>query len=68
MTSISEQICVLIVDDEAPARKRLSDLLSRDPEVGRILEAENGVAAVALIQDYSYAEVNNGNATKSSSS
>ena len=51
MTSTLEQICVLIVDDEAPARKRLSDLLSRDPEVGRILEAENGVAAVALIQE-----------------
>jgi len=51
VTSTSEQICVLIVDDEAPARKRLFDLVSGDPEVGRVLEAENGVAAVALIQE-----------------
>jgi two-component system LytT family response regulator len=46
-----EQICVLVVDDEAPARRRLMDLLARDRDVGRVLEARNGVAAVTLIQD-----------------
>lgn len=51
MTASSEQIRVLVVDDEAPARKRLMDLLSKDPDVGKILEAKNGVDAVALIQD-----------------
>lgn len=45
-----ESIRVLIVDDEAPARKRLSDMLAQDRDVGGILEAQNGVAAVALIQ------------------
>jgi len=47
----AEPICVLVVDDEAPARKRLVDLLAKDHEVGRIIEAKNGVAAVPLIQD-----------------
>ena len=46
-----EQICVLVVDDEAPARRRLMDLLASDRDVGRVLEARNGVAAVTLIQD-----------------
>ncbi len=44
-------ISALVVDDEAPARRRLADLLKRDRGVGRILEAENGVAAVTLIQE-----------------
>jgi len=44
-------ITVLVVDDEAPARKRLADLLSGDREVGRILEAQNGLAATAMIQE-----------------
>lgn len=44
-----EPLCALVVDDEAPARKRLVDLLSRDPDIGRILEAENGFVAVSMI-------------------
>lgn len=44
-------IHVLVVDDEAPARKRLTDLLARDSDIGRLVEAKNGVEAVALIQD-----------------
>jgi two-component system, LytTR family, response regulator len=44
-------ICALVVDDEAPARRRLADLLAKDREIGRLLEAENGIAAVALIQE-----------------
>jgi two-component system LytT family response regulator len=46
-----EPICVLVVDDEAPARKRLVELLAKDREIGRILEAKNGVAAVPMIQE-----------------
>lgn len=45
-----ESIRVLVVDDEAPARKRLGDMLGKDPDIGSILEAENGVAAVAVIE------------------
>ncbi|GAA0541495.1 LytTR family DNA-binding domain-containing protein [Rhizomicrobium palustre] len=41
---------VLLVDDEAPARRRLHDLLSDDPEISTISEAENGLAAVAAIE------------------
>lgn len=43
-------ICALVVDDEAPARRRLTDRLAKDSDVGQILEAANGVAAIALIQ------------------
>ncbi|MDP9423586.1 MAG: response regulator [Pseudomonadota bacterium] len=46
-----ESIRALVVDDEAPARKRLTDMLARDRDVGKILEARNGVAAVAIIQE-----------------
>lgn len=42
---------MLVVDDEAPARGRLKELLSADRDVGRILEAPNGAAAVALIEE-----------------
>jgi two-component system, LytTR family, response regulator len=45
-----ESIRVLVVDDEAPARKRLADMLAKDRDIGGILEAENGAAAVALIE------------------
>jgi two-component system LytT family response regulator len=38
------------VDDEAPARRRLVDLLAKDRDIGKVLEAENGVGAVALIE------------------
>ncbi len=46
-----EQVCVLVVDDEAPARQRLVDLLRRDPQIGNVLEATDGLAAVGTIQD-----------------
>lgn len=46
-----EPICALVVDDEDFARKRLTDLLAKDPDIGRTLEAENGAAAVSLIQE-----------------
>lgn len=44
-----KKLRVLVVDDEAPARQRLVDLLGRDCQVGDILEAENGIAAVESI-------------------
>ena len=46
----AEPIRALIVDDETPARQRLTDLLQKDPEVRAILEAENGQAAVQVIR------------------
>lgn len=42
---------VLVVDDEAPARRLMTDLLRRDPDVASVSEAENGVAAVAAIEN-----------------
>jgi two-component system LytT family response regulator len=47
----SKPLCALVVDDEEPARRRLTDLLAKDRDIGRILQAEDGVEAVALIQD-----------------
>ena len=44
-----EQIRVLIVDDEKPARQRLIELLRNDSQVGDIPAAENGIAAVDTI-------------------
>jgi two-component system, LytTR family, response regulator len=46
-----ERIRALIVDDEAPARQRLRDLLAKDNQISTILEAQNGVAAVEMIQE-----------------
>jgi two-component system, LytTR family, response regulator len=40
---------VLIVDDEAPARERLVDLLRHDADVTAIAEAANGLVAVEMI-------------------
>jgi two-component system, LytTR family, response regulator len=45
----AERLRVLVVDDEAPARQRLVDLLRNDPQVGCILEAAHGKAAVEII-------------------
>ncbi|HEX4485370.1 MAG TPA: LytTR family DNA-binding domain-containing protein [Terriglobales bacterium] len=46
-----ERICVLVADDEAPARQRLIDLLRKDSGVATILEAANGQSAVEVIQE-----------------
>jgi two-component system LytT family response regulator len=40
---------VLIVDDEQPARQRLRELMDNDPDVGEMMEAENGLDAVEAI-------------------
>src|SRR4051812_14647812 len=45
-----EGIRVLVADDEVPARQRLTDLLRRDEHVTAVLEAGDGVAAVAVIE------------------
>lgn len=42
---------VLVVDDEAPARQRIVQLLRQDPWVAEILEADNGMTAVDLIRE-----------------
>src|SRR5579862_9447321 len=47
-----ENIKVIVVDDEAPARQRLLDLLHRDEQIGTILEACNGEDAFELIRDH----------------
>src|ERR1700744_3007279 len=45
-----ECIRVLVVDDEAPARQRLMDLLRQDPQVETVVEAANGIAAVDMLE------------------
>lgn len=50
MAQPADRLRVLVVDDEAPARQRLLDLLKRDPQVGLVLEAANGKAAVEIIR------------------
>lgn len=47
-----ETMRVLIADDEAAARRRLSDLLREDPHVGEILEASDGRMAARMILDH----------------
>ena len=43
------QLSVLVVDDEAPARRKLKRFLSDDPEIMNIQEATNGEEAVARL-------------------
>jgi two-component system LytT family response regulator len=50
MDKSADPLRVLVVDDEAPARKRLMDLLVADGDVQRVLEAKDGVAAISLIE------------------
>jgi len=49
MAQPAAQLRVLVVDDEAPARQRLVDLLKKDQQVGSVLEVVNGKAAVEII-------------------
>jgi two-component system LytT family response regulator len=49
--TMHDSIRVLIVDDEAPARQRLADLLRKDPQVAVILEAVDGLSAIEAIQN-----------------
>jgi DNA-binding LytR/AlgR family response regulator len=49
--SASEGLCVLVADDEAPARQRIIDLLRGDSRVAAITEASDGLSAVDTIQN-----------------
>jgi two-component system, LytTR family, response regulator len=49
--SPSESLRVLVVDDEAPARQRLIDLLRHDSQVKAVLEACDGQSAVGMIHN-----------------
>ena len=49
--SESEGLCVLVADDEAPARQRIIDLLRRDSQVAAIIEVADGLSAVEIIQN-----------------
>lgn len=40
---------LLIVDDELPARQRLRELLDNDPDIGEVIEVDNGLDAVETI-------------------
>ena len=50
MSSPPERLRVLVVDDEAPARQRLIDLLRQDAGVDSIAEAANGLDAVEMMR------------------
>src|SRR5215813_3384105 len=47
----SEGLCVMVADDEAPARQRIIDLLHRDSQVAAILEASDGLSTVEILQN-----------------
>ncbi|HEY7096852.1 MAG TPA: LytTR family DNA-binding domain-containing protein [Terriglobales bacterium] len=47
----TEGLCVLVADDEAPARQRIIDLLRRDSRIVAIIEAPDGLSAVDIIQN-----------------
>lgn len=49
--SAPEGLCVLVADDEAPARQRIIDVLRRNSKVAAIIEAPNGLSAVDIIQN-----------------
>jgi two-component system LytT family response regulator len=44
------QFTVLVIDDEAPARRRICDLLRREPNIEAIHEASDGLKATEAIQ------------------
>jgi two-component system LytT family response regulator len=46
-----EGLCVLVADDEAPARQRIVDLLRLDSRITELLEASDGLSAVEIIQN-----------------
>src|SRR5579885_3677570 len=48
--SASEGLCVLVADDETPARQRITDVLRRDSQIAAILESSDGRSAVEIIQ------------------
>ena len=49
--SAPESLCVMVADDEAPARQRIIDLLRRDSQVAAIIEVADGLSAVEIIHN-----------------
>lgn len=49
--STPEGLCVMVADDEAPARQRIIDVLRRNSRVAAIIEVSNGLSAVEMIQN-----------------
>jgi len=49
--SAPESLCVMVADDEAPARQRIIDLLRRDSQVAAIIEVSDGLSAVEIIHN-----------------
>jgi two-component system LytT family response regulator len=49
-TSLNGPLTVLVVDDEPLARRNLTLLLQRDPDVGPVIECESGREAIDLIR------------------
>lgn len=49
--STPEGLCVMVADDELPARQRIIDGLRRYSEVATILEVSDGLSAVEIIQN-----------------
>ena len=47
----SEALCVLVADDEMPARQRIIDLLRSRSQGVAIIEASDGLSAVEIIQN-----------------
>jgi len=50
IASRDESLRILVADDEAPARQRLTDLLQKDPRVAFVFEAGDGQAAIEIIE------------------
>jgi len=50
MTRQATPIRALVVDDEALARRNLTVLLSRDPDIGSVAECESGLGAIEAIR------------------
>src|SRR5215831_13118503 len=46
-----EGLCVMVADDEGPARQRIIDLLRRDSQVTAIIDVSDGLSAVETIQN-----------------
>ena len=51
MPSHPDPLCALVVDDEAPARRRITDLLAKDHDIATILTAEHGAAAIEMVRE-----------------
>jgi two-component system LytT family response regulator len=51
LQSAPEALCVLVADDEAPARQRIIDVLRHNSQVAAIIEVSNGHSAVEVIQN-----------------